>query len=325
MSDFDIKPYLENEELILDLRSNVDKPYICNKYNLGINLVKRLRAEFKYDENQIKQDIFKYYEDKTLTFNDIGEKLNLTSKKVQTLFDKFGLDNKGRNFSKEAINKKINRINRNAEVKLMLNNGLTYIEISEKVNIPISVAQYVGKKIGIRKQYEKKQEYLNLIEKITNDIVNNNYYFSDLVEKYHLNYKKIINLQNHGLMRLVVFYKNKRDEIIKKLYSEGKSALEILDMEFNQKSWTCKLSSMHQIYYIVDTGKAIDAKKPNSFYNPLILDFIDLLLKSKTKHDDIVKYLNEKNFKTRMGKKFTVNNLTFYITELNNKKNEKIL
>lgn len=116
--EFNINDYLNNKELINDVKLGVNAVTLANKYDLHYNIAKRLKTEFKYN-NEFKKQFLNYYNE-NLSFYEIAENMNVSKDKIYSFAKELKLSTKGRNIKPERILEKQNIKNRDEEILRML-------------------------------------------------------------------------------------------------------------------------------------------------------------------------------------------------------------
>lgn len=295
-----IQEYLKNKELIRDIKIGSNIVFLANKYNIDFSIIKELKKNIKRDDGTIKKELINCLKNKDLDLYQIAERMNTSYNTIIALAKKFKLKIKNKADSNNGMVLKRNKLKRKKTIVLSK---------ESKNNDKNEV-------IDLRDRQIKNKSTCSLIENIKIDVINNMSYV-DVLAKYKLNESELQYLKSkYGLINLCKFYKEKRKQEFNKMYSEGKTAKEIIDSEFNKGLGKYGLVTSKTLYNIVDVYKHIDhISKDSKTFNEIKTIFNTLSGIGST-NKFIVNYLNEKGYKTPFNKQFTENNINHLIKQI---------
>ena len=252
---------------------------------------------FQIKINKRNKEIFELVKS-GLSYIEISEELNISYATVV-----FSCKKEKMYPLKKSLCGRKSLIGQENEIVNMINSVVPIKEIAKNFNLTRQRIQQIAKKNNIDPTKLKRNKCKIIAQEINNQIKHGTCY----VDVYK-NYDKptLSKLKRHGLELL---YKSrlKRDRKIALLYKKGLTAKEILSIGM------CGISSVDTIYAIL--------KKQNAARNPhvirgekglgiinedkKILNIIKKLKGEGLSFQKISDYLNEKNYKTITGKKFS--------------------
>lgn len=280
--------------------------------------------------NRHKEELFKLL-DGRLTLKEISEKLKVSKELVRVFAKVNNLKFKRGNLDLSVDNIGVKNSKENKIIKL-LNEGYTYAEIGEKIDLKKRKVENFARNAGI-KRYDKtvKENCENIISQINEDF-DKGMSYENIVKKYNLNDKKLrSDLLRFGLEPLFQKFKKVRDSKILEEYKIN-TASTILNSNEKDLISPRKIKTKSKIYAINSNAgfkkfpKIINRFSGGSFEDKEIIKFI----KKKREKDGlsfnkIAILLNEMGKKTVTGTTFKDYLVRYKYNHVTLKSNKRII
>ena len=231
---------------------------------------------------------------------DIASSVGLNVATIKKVMNEEGFDLKTYN---KVIMKKRHKL-----ILMDIMDGLHYKDIGKKFGLSERQVQRISIKNGTRRSGRRKHESLEVIPKIHEDF-DNGMSWTELKTKYDLTNSRMSYLRKYGLRLIYTESIQKRDDLITEEY-KCKLAREVLNSNAPDIDNPVNIMTKGTIYTISSNNgfkkypKIGDRYKGGLFVEKKVISIIKRLNKKKKTGQEISDYLNEKKFKSPMGKPY---------------------